>query len=86
MTTSHTLDELERAVAGFAMASMDDEDLTTTKAAGEAVARGARIPIAQVLVQQNTRRAPDTSRGFIAGANTVRDTVYGYLGFGGATA
>ena len=91
MSVSHTLDELNRAAAaaGYAMAAVDDEaDLAVVKSSGDEVARGARVPTAQSVLAAlpAPRRGTDTSRGFLAGANTVRDTVYGYLGLGGATA
>ena len=93
MSVSHTLDELNRAAAaaGYAMAAVDDEaDLAVVKSSGDEVARGARVPTAQsvlaTLPAPRRGRDTDTSRGFLASANTVRDTVFGYLGLGGATA
>ena len=93
MGTDHTLEQLNRAAAaaGFAMATDDDLDFKkSSRPAGDEVARGARTPTAQqaLAVLQGssaTQRTPAISapaNALVAGANTVRATVYGYLGLG----
>ncbi len=89
MSTSHALEELARAAsaAGYAMASFEDD---TTPASplpvGEKVARGERIPsAAQVLSSlpvPAVRTARSDSKGFVAGAQQVREAVFGYFGLG----
>ena len=87
-------DELLRAAAaaGFAMATAED-DLTTadrqtssgSKVSVEELARGGRaVPATemQALAVVARHQTPTAPRGLMASANTVRETVYGYLGFG----
>ena len=92
MSMAQTLDDLDRAAAaaGFAMAAVDDDpDYAVVKAArpsGDAVARGARVPqfreVMAAIPAANSaqRRVDDAGRGLMAGAHTVRETVFGYLG------
>ena len=92
MSMAQTLDDLDRAAAaaGFAMAAVDDDpDYAVVKPArpsGDAVARGARVPqVREVmgaipLAHAAQRRVDDAGRGLMAGAHTVRETVFGYLG------
>ncbi len=90
MNSADTLDELNRAAdaAGYAMASIDDETYASPSiAAGDAVARGARVPTVKAVLaalppaqSSPTYRAPQSS--YIPSAHSVRDTVYGYLGIG----
>jgi hypothetical protein len=86
MATAVGLDELLRAAeaAGFAMAAPDEEPTlaaTTVQAVSvEDIARGARDV-------KSTQTAPAQPSGFArnggrSGAYSVRETVYGYLGFG----
>lgn len=88
------LDELNRAAAaaGYAMAAWDDEPLPSPRAATEESrvsmedsARGARQLVVQpaAATELAPRVAlPAVPNALKSGAHTVRDTVYGYLGFG----
>lgn len=91
MRNIETLDDLNRAAAaaGFSMAPVEDDadapNLQTSSARGDDVARGARVPTVRealsVLPQPAERRSqPDPVKGLMAGANSVRETVFGYLG------
>ena len=87
------LDELHRAAeaAGFAMAAPDDDDGATERAVPvrkvsvEEVARGGLRgqPADRQLLLAAPRTQPNAAPSrLIAGAHSVRETVYGYLGFG----
>ncbi len=88
------LDELLRAAeaAGFAMAAPDDDQtpFATTVSASTAVtvedlARGARAVSARPAVVALAASGPVGAlvpKSVRSGAHTVRETVYGYLGFG----
>jgi hypothetical protein len=94
MSAPRSIDELNRAAAaaGFAMAGMDDEPATTARTTAprsavsvEDSARGARqVAAAAPSSDQTAARAilPAGANTLRAGANSVRDTLYGYLGFG----
>lgn len=89
MSKLKELDELMRAAdaAGYAMASMDDDPAAGTTAAAylaEQLARGAQSTKTAVPADALARSVSDgAARGRLtSGAETVRSTVYGYLGIG----
>jgi hypothetical protein len=94
MSAPSSLDDLMRAAAaaGYALAADDDEAAVLKPALAvepaisvEDSARGARRPAtAAEFVAAGQARAPEaTATSTVrAGANTVRDTVYGYLRMG----
>lgn len=93
MSTSRALEDLARAAsaAGYAMASVDDDSsIVSTVPVGEEVARGGRIPTASSMIaalpSPTHRPAHTEGKGLVAGAQHIRETVFGYLGFRGATA
>lgn len=93
MSTSRALEELTRAAsaAGYAMATVEDETaLLSPLPVGEEVARGERIPTATQVLSSLPAPVARTTRteakGFVAGAQQVREAVFGYFGLGGATA
>ncbi len=94
MTVACGLDDLMRAAeaAGFAMAAPDDDPMQVSAAVPisalvspavsvEDLARGARraVPAEQTGVAAAGSMVPKSVR---TGANSMRDTVYGYLGLG----
>ena len=93
MSAAPTLDDLERAAAaaGFAMAATEDgSDLsqpmhaTPSAQSAEELARGARQPKMNLPALAGPQSATNAaSKGRLAtGAQTVRESVYGYLRFG----
>ena len=87
-----SFDELSRAAAaaGFAMAAPDDDfprsesrQPATVAISVEELARGARRgpaasdAAAEVLAARTT--SPEAGKGLLASANSVRETVFGYL-------
>jgi hypothetical protein len=93
MSAPSSLDDLMRAAAaaGFALATDDDEVSVKPARSAEAAisvedsARGARRPVTAaefVAAGQSRADAPTSTSAVRAGANTVRDTVYGYLRMG----
>lgn len=89
MSTSRAMEELTRAAtaAGYAMASIeDDAALVPPLPIGEEIARGERIPTASqalsTLPVPAARSTQADARGFVAGAQHVREAVFGYFGLG----
>lgn len=93
MSAAPTLEDLERAAAaaGFAMVG-NDPDLETNAPSpsrlksqtAEDLARGARTPKSNLpALAGPLAPASETAKGRLAtGAQTVRESVYGYLRFG----
>lgn len=84
MSTSRALEDLSlaAAAAGFAMAGMEDETLdTAAKPFGDEVARGERLPVLS-LSNQSSQSARSQGTGLVAGAQHVREALFGYLGLG----
>ena len=93
MSSVPTLEDLERAAvaAGYAMASTDYDLETDTPTpprlksqSAEDLARGARTPKSNLpALAGPLSPASETAKGRLAtGAQTVRESVYGYLRFG----
>ena len=94
MSNVSSLDELARAAAaaGFAMAAPDDDFGPNERRVNqiapvsvEELARGGqRMATADQLPAVIAARPiePAAPKGLLAGANSVRDTVYGYLRLG----
>jgi hypothetical protein len=97
MTVACGLDDLMRAAeaAGFAMAAPDDDPLQASTAVPisaivsptvsvEDLARGAHRPVTPEQTGVTTTAAAGSMvpKSVRTGANSMRETVYGYLGFG----